>query len=114
VFLVLLYFATYVLLNLWLTSTVDASAHDAAIDVATSDPAAFTRVEAEVDAVARARASLGSYGSKVTFTFEPSGPGEIVLHVQAPSLRVAPPLVADALDIGGLDRRIVVHLENGR
>src|ERR1700722_3107887 len=85
VFLILLYFASYVLLNLWLTSTVDAAAHDAAFDVATSDPQ-VSRSQAESEAIARARTSLGSYGSKVDFTFEdPPGAGQIVLHVRAPS-----------------------------
>src|SRR5690349_21083982 len=67
VFLVLLMFAAHLLLNLWVTSTVEAAAHDAALDVALSGATGAERRAAEARALERARASLGRFADQVRF-----------------------------------------------
>jgi hypothetical protein len=110
----LLMFAAHVLLGLWITSTVTAAAHDAALDVALSGATGARRAELEQHAIARARQSLGRYGARVRLEFEPTGPDEVVLHVTAPEVRLLPPPAARAVGLGGLDRRIVVQTEDPR
>ena len=112
VFLLLLMFCSHVLLNLWLTSSVDAVAHDAAVDVATSGADDARLADVEARAVDRARAALGRYGDRVTLTFEPAAPDRVVLHVTAPEIGLLPPVVADLAGSNGLDRRIVVRRES--
>ena len=110
--LVLLFFASHVLLNLWLTSSIDSVAHDAATDVATSgaDDAHLAAIEAQ--AIHRAREILGSYGSRVELEFEHDPTGRaIVLHVRAPAMNLLPAAVADATGLGGTDHRIRVQRE---
>jgi hypothetical protein len=114
VFLVLLMFAAHLLLNLWITSTVEAAAHDAALDVALSGATGPARQAAEDRALDGARASLGRYGDRVRFEFVPAGPHEVALHVTAPEVRLLPPVAAAVFGLGGLDRRIVVDSEDAR
>jgi hypothetical protein len=114
VFLVLLMFSAHLLLNLWVTSTLEATAHDAALDVALSGAPPGRRRAVEDAALARARASLGRYADRVAFDFEPAGPHEVVLRVRAPEVRLLPPVAADVFGLGGLDRRIVVEDEAPR
>ena len=114
VFLVLLMFAAHLLLNLWVTSTVEATAHDAALDVALSGATGSARRTAEVQAIDRARASLGRFAAEVRFEFEPAGPHQVALHVTAPELHLLPPVAAAVFDLGGLDRRIVIDSEEAR
>jgi len=114
VFLVLLMFAAHLLLNLWVTSTVEAAAHDAALDVALSGVTGSERRTAEARALERARASLGRFAAQVRFEFEPAGPNQIALHVTAPELHLLPPVAAAVFDLGGLDRRIVIDSEDPR
>jgi len=112
VVLVLLFFASHVLLNLWLTSSIDSVAHDAATDVATSgaDDAHLARVEQR--AIARARDVLGSFGDRVDLRFEPDPTGRaIILHVRAPALHLLPAFVADPTGLGGTDHRVRVARE---
>jgi hypothetical protein len=101
-------------LNLWVTSTVDAAAHDAALDVALSGAPAGRRRSVENAAISRARASLGRYADRVRFEFEPAGPHQVALRVRAPEVRLLPPIAADVFGLGGLDRRIVVEDEEPR
>lgn len=112
VFLILLMFCSHLLLNLWLTSSVDAVAHDAATDVAASGAGDAGLPAVQQRAIERARADLGEYGQRVQLTFEAGGPDRIVLHVVAPELTLLPRIVADLTGIGGLDRRIVVQREH--
>ena len=112
VFLILLFFASHVLLNLWLTSSIDSVAHDAATDVATSgaDDAHLAAVEER--SIRRAREVLGPSGDRVDLQFENDPTGQaIVLHVSAPALDLLPALVSDATGLGGVDHRISVHRE---
>ena len=111
VFLVLLMFCSHVLLNLWLTTSIDAVAHDAATDVATSGATDDQLGTVEREAVTRAREALGAYGNRVAMTFEPGGPDRVVLHVSAPEITLLPQAVADLAGLSGLDRRIVVGRE---
>ncbi len=109
VFLTLLLFASHLLINLWLTSSIEAVAHDAATDVAVSGAAEQPAVRAR--AVSRARQALGAYGDRVDFVFEPSAPTEVRLRVTAPFVRLLPPLVADVFSPDGLNSLQVVTVE---
>lgn len=110
VFLVLLMFCAHLLLNLWVMSSVDAVAHDAAMDVATSGADGAALAEVEQRAIERAREDLGGYGDRIGLTFE-SDAERVVLRVVAPEITLLPRAVADVTGLGGLDRRIVVHRE---
>ena len=112
VFLVLLFFASHVLLNLWLTSSIDSVAHDAATDAATSGADGAHLAAVEERSIRRAREILGRYGDRVEMQFENDPAGQsIVLHVRAPALDLLPAFVADATGLGGVDHRISVHRE---
>jgi len=116
VFLLLLMFASHVLLNLWLMSSVDAIAHDAATDVAASGTSGAALARAEANAIERARQALGDLGPEVELDFvhdadgDPAG-SEVALRVVAPGINLLPPMVTAVADIGGLDRTIVVARE---
>ena len=94
VFLVLLMFCSQLLLDLWITSCVDAVAHDAATDVATSGAEGRALHAVEAQALARAREALGAYGDRLELAFEPVT-DVVVLHVHG----------------DGIDRRVVVRRE---
>lgn len=111
VFLVMLMFCSHVLLNLWLTTSIDAVAHDAATDVATSGTVGTARAGAERQALERAREALGGYGEWVEMAFEPASTDTVVLRVTAPEISLLPRSIADVAGLGGLDRRIVVRAE---
>lgn len=113
VFLALLFLAAHVLLNLWAISTVDAVAHDAALEVALA-PASAERFAVEAQALSRARASLGRYGEQVSLSFVPADDGAVALRVRAPGLRLLPSLLADGLGVEGVDRTVVVQSESRR
>lgn len=113
VFLTLLFFASHVVLNLWAIATVDAVAHDAALEVALRSDGS-DRATAEARALAHARASLGANAEQVSFAFEPRNDDVVALHVRAPGLRLLPTIVATPLGVEGLDRTVVVHSEARR
>lgn len=113
VFLALLFLAVHVLINLWAISTVDAVAHDAALEVALAADSS-NRPALEREAIEHARVSLGRYAEQVEFSFQPAAEGEVALHVRAPGLRLLPSLLADGLGVEGLDRRIVIRSEARR
>ena len=111
VFLTLLFFSSHVLLNLWTISMVDEAAHQAATSVALSARGADDAATMAT-AIERARQSLGDYGNRVVFDFEPDPSGQtVILRVQAPELNLLPPVASSALGISGLDRRIIVRRE---
>lgn len=112
VFLILLMFCSHLLLNLWLMSSVDAVAHDAAMDVAASGATNAQLGQIQARALTRAREELGGYGDRVGLKFEPTTDDQVVLHVTAPEITLLPRMVAHLADVGGLDRRIVVHRES--
>jgi hypothetical protein len=107
-FLVLLLFATQVLLHLYATSVVTATAFDAARDVASAggDAAAVDAAEA------RARDVLGRYADDVSFAWTvPDGDGDdVALHVHAENrLFTFPGLPLRPLDV--IDRTVRVRIE---
>lgn len=108
----LLFFASHLLLNLWLTSTVDDIATDAALRVAR---AGRNGPAVRADAEAAARAALGRLGATTTFewTTDPEG-RNVILRIRNRGLRLLPSMVADPLGDRGLDRRVVVRIEEPR
>lgn len=105
-------FAAHVTLNLWLISSVDSVAHDAATDVATSGAPDSELSAVEKAAITNAREALGGYGGRVEFAFEPDPSGRTIrLHVRSPELRLLPKIADDLAGLGGLDRHIVVARE---
>lgn len=108
VFVALLMFAAHVLLNLWVISSVDAVAFDAATDVATSGTSGAARAAAEDQALARAREALGGYRDEVELRFVDAGAGSTAVLVDAPGLHLLPFRASRSLGLDGLHRRIVV------
>lgn len=111
VLLTLLLFASHLLLDLWLTSSIIGVARDAAVAVASSD--ASHRPGAAERAVRVARLALGDMAEEVELSFEPDPDGRsVILHVRAPRVTMLPPGVSDVVGAEGLDRRIVVPFED--
>jgi len=111
----LLFAASHLLLNLWVTSTVESVTTDAATHVALSGTPLDRRSEVEARAIADARSDLGDYGSQVQLDFEPDPTGRsVILHVRAPAIRLVPRMLGSDLGMGGIDRRVVVTREVGR
>ena len=118
VFLTLLLFASHLLLNLWILSSVDSVAQDAATDVATSGVGDAALTAVEHDALGRARVALGRYADRVQLEFEPAPPslsstgaGSISIPLRAPELTLLPGAIAAVLGDHGLDRHITVSRE---
>jgi hypothetical protein len=110
VFLSLLLLAAHVLLNLWVTSTVDAAARDAATRVALSDDADATSVRQA--AIERARGQLGAIGSQTTFEFDDTPRDDsVVLRVHAPGIGLVPALGRLIPSLSSVDTRVVVRKE---
>jgi hypothetical protein len=110
VFLSLLLLAAHVLLNLWVTSTVDAAARDAATRVALSEDTDAVTVRHA--AIERARGQLGSIGSRTTFQFDDSPQDDsVVLHVHAPGIGLVPMLGRLIPSLSSVDTRVVVRKE---
>lgn len=115
VFLLLLFATSHLLLNLWVTSTVESVTTDAATRVALSGAAPDRLGAVEARAIADARADLGGYGREVRLDFEADPTGRsVILHVRAPAIRLVPKLLGNDLGMGGIDRRIVVTREVAR
>ena len=115
VFLLLLLMAVHVLLNLWVISTVDAVARDAASRVALSgdDPGEIAATERA--ALSSARVALGDFAERVELRFEPDPTGEsVVLRVTTSGLQLVPRFAREALGVGAIDRRVVVRRETLR
>ncbi|MFN7149806.1 MAG: hypothetical protein ACK4V6_10030 [Microthrixaceae bacterium] len=100
--------AVNVTLGLWLRSTVDAVAYDAARRVATT-PSGVDRHDAATVAVADARRVLGAHGGRVELQFESLDP--VQLHVRSPGVGLLPALVDGGPTVGSIDRRIVIRTE---
>ena len=116
IFLVLLSFAVQLLFNLYATSAVTAAAHDAAHMVASGevdhdDPVAVER--AMIEAEHRARAVLGRYGERVSFTWTADD-----AHVTLTLTAVHPPLavhrVSGAFGLNEVERSVTVRREQFR
>lgn len=113
-FLLMLFFAAHLLLNLWVTSVIDDVATTAALEVARA-PDGSQRSAVERQARTRALASLGEVGSRVVLDFD-SDPSTdaVIVRVRAPSLRLLPRGFADPLGLGGIDRQVVIASERSR
>ncbi|MEZ5320649.1 MAG: type II secretion system F family protein [Microthrixaceae bacterium] len=111
VFLLLLMFASHVLLNLWIMSQVDTVAHDAAVDVAVSGASGASLSAVQAAAIHEARTALGSYGSTVLLDFSESRDDRVALRVRAPGIDLLPLGLSAATGIGRMDRTIVVERE---
>ena len=99
-----------VALGLWTRSTVDAVAYDVARDVATAPSGTDVRVEAD-EALRRATAILGPYGSSVSLHFERLDEEAVALRVRARGVALLPRIVDGGPIVGGLDRRITMQRE---
>lgn len=97
-------------LGLWVRSTVDSVAHDAARDLATA-PAGSDRALLAPQVLDRARASLGAHGERVRLDVERADDDLVVLHVRAPGVSLLPAIIDGGPVVGGVDRRIVVRSE---
>lgn len=111
VLLMLLMTSSHVLLNLWMRSGIDAVAHDAAMDVATSGAEDDVLPEVRRRALERARIALGGQADRIEMTFEPGPTDEVRLRVVAPDVDLLPPIVSHLAGRSGLDRTIVVRRE---
>ena len=113
VFLVLLLVAVQVLFDLYARSAVTAAAFDAArrvagYDVATLPPDQLA--QAELDAQAQARQTLGRYGRDVSFTWTLTAT-DVKLRVQVTNPTVVPLGLARPMGIDTIDRTVRVHAE---
>lgn len=102
--------ASNVLLGLWVRSTVDSVAYDAARRVATAPQTESEAVRAT--ALAEARRSLGTYERRVEMRFEHEPTSDVVvLHLRAPGVALLPRVLGRGPTVGDLDRRIVITRE---
>lgn len=113
VVLVLLLFATQVLIDLYARSAVTAAAYDAARQVAAarvghSSPGSLTAAEAQAEQ--RARSLLGRYGRNVGFTWT-VGPETVRLEVRATTPHVGLHVVPTPLHLDHVDRSVTVRIE---
>ena len=112
VVLSLLAFSTHVLVNLWVRSTVQAEAQEAAIAVATSNLPDNELAAVAEAAIAEARSDLGQWGERVSMEFERDPSGDTVrLRVRAETLRLLPAVGRVDPGPGPLDTTIVVRRE---
>lgn len=109
--MVLVGLAVNVSLGLWIRSTVDSVAYDAARDVATA-PAGLDGSVVRRAAIDRARAALGPYGDRARLDFEgPVDDDRVVLRVRAPGVSLLPRILGGGPIVGAIDRRIVITAE---
>ena len=112
VFLLLLFAAVQILFNLYATSMVTSAAHEAAREVAGYAVAA-DRCAAIADAEAGFVESLGEYGRDgyAFLTWNCTDPDVVTVQVVANHPTVLPARMAGLIDLGRLDRTIVVRIE---
>lgn len=115
VFLLLMFAAVQILFNLYATSIVTAAAHDAASAVAGLD-AADDRCAAAADAEARFVEALGDYGQAghAELFWDCIDPDIVTVRVVAEHPTFLPAHLAGLVDLGHLDRTIVVRVERFR
>jgi hypothetical protein len=111
VFLLLLLFAVQVLVGLYATTVVTATAYDAAKTVAGA--AARGSDDAQGRAVADARSRLGRLGEEAQFTWAAT-PDAVALTVRAPRPRLLPRSLVGALGPPDVVRTVRVRLETVR
>jgi Zn-dependent protease with chaperone function len=113
VFLLLLFFAVQLTINLYSRSQVTAAGFDAARHVAGYDNDQ-RREAATVEAETRLRSMLGSIGDDVRVEWDLSDPDTVRLHLMLAPPSVAPALVRGAVGLDQIDRTIVVRVERPR
>jgi Flp pilus assembly protein TadG len=109
VFLILLLFATQVLVGLYARSVMTSAAFDAARTVAGGQSAGQPDAVAGAEATARAR--MGSFGTHVVFDWREVSVDRVVLEVHA-----NPPvfLPLHLSPLGPIDRTVIVRTERFR
>jgi hypothetical protein len=112
VFLFMLFTATHILFSLYASSMVTAATYQAAQMVAGFDSAA-DRCAAVVEAEARFVEMLGDYGEAgyAELIWTCTDPEAVTVQVIADHPTFLPPRLAGLIDIGHIDRTIVVRLE---
>ena len=113
VFLLLLFFAVQLSINLYARSQVTAAGFDAARRVAGYENDQ-RRPAAAAEADARLRTMLGSIGRDVRLEWDLSDPETVRLHLMLTTPSIAPALVRGAVGLGAIDRTIVVRTETRR
>jgi hypothetical protein len=110
VFLLLMFFAVQLTVDLYTRSQVTAAGFDAARRVARYENEG-QRDAAAVDAEARLRSSLGSMGDDVRVEWELSDPNVVRVRLVLAAPSIAPALVRDAVGLEVVDRTITVRAE---
>ena len=113
VFLLLLFFAVQLTINLYTRSQVTAAGFDAARNVAGYENDQ-RRDAATVEAEVKLRSMLGSMGDDVSVEWDLSDPDTVRLHLILAPPSVAPALVRGAVGLDQIDRTIVVRVETPR
>ena len=113
VFLLLLFFAVQLSINLYARSQVTAAGYDAARHVAGYDNDG--RRDAATDhAEARLRSMLGAMGDDIHVEWDLSDPDAVRLRLVLDPPSVAPAFIRDAVGLDHVDRTIVVRTEGIR
>ena len=113
VFLLLLFFAVQLSINLYARSQVTAAGYDAARRVAGYDNDG-RRDAASDEAEARLRSMLGAMGDDIRVEWDLSDPDAVRLRLVLEPPSVAPAIVRDAVGLELVDRTIVVRTERAR
>ena len=113
VFLLLLFFAVQLTINLYARSQVTAAGFDAARHVAGYDNDQ-RRDAATVEAETRLRSMMGSMGDDVHLEWDLSDPEAVRLHLMLTPPSIAPALAREAVGLDQIDRTIVVRVETQR
>jgi hypothetical protein len=113
VFLMLLFFAVQLSINLYARSQVTAAGFDAARHVAGYDNDG-RRDAATDEAEVRLRSMLGAMGDDVRVEWDLSDPDAVRLRLVLEPPSVAPAMVRDAAGLDIVDRTIVVRTERAR
>ena len=113
VFLLLLFFAVQLSINLYARSQVTAAGFDAARHVAGYDNDG-RRDAATDEAETRLRSMLGSMGDDVRVEWDLSDPDAVRLRLVLEPPSVTPAIVRDAVGLDVVDRTIVVRTERAR
>jgi len=113
VFLLLLFFAVQLSINLYARSQVTAAGFDAARRVAGYENDQ-RRPAATAEADVRLRTMLGSMGRDIRAEWDLSDPETVRLHLTLTTPSIAPALMRVAVGLGAIDRTIVVRTETRR
>jgi hypothetical protein len=113
VFLLLLFFAVQLTINLYARSQVTAAGFDAARHVAGYDNDR-RRDAATIEAETRLRSMIGSMGDDIRLEWDLSDPDAVRLRLMLTPPSIAPALVSGAVGLDQIDRTIVVRVETQR